>query len=572
MRSKQDIAALLDKLETCRADDLEDQDLDFKEWNGRSTADAVKTVVDWAVCMANGGGGTVVFGVQDKVKGRAKALAGVPLSVDLNRLKQAVYDQTDPKLTPVFEELHIPEGTGRLILMQVHPGMPPYTDTKGQGKIRVGKTCQPLTGTLRRCILSECADADLSGRLLPGAPQDYISAAAMEQLREAAAKENAPKDILRLTDLDLLSSLRLILDGRLNIAGLIIGGRKQAIHDQLNGYHWTHLRMQTDTDYTDRMDGEDALMTSVARILDRIMADNPVTTLKESLFHFEYRAYPEIALREALMNAFCHADYTLASPIMIKQYSQRLEISNPGRFIGGITPDNILHHPPVARNRCLVEALTVLRLVNRSNLGIGRIFEALLIEGKEPPLIVERGEAISLTLLRSAFSPEFRALVTREADAGRPLRVDAMLIIQHLLRHTEIQTTHAAQLCHRQPAEMREILSEMERQGYIERGGPAGRGAYWVLSGRLHQQLAAMPGARERDGQIDRETVKTRIVSILKKRHHLGEPGLRNSDVRAITYYDRQQVIRILRELADEGIVRIEGYGRGARYTFSPKD
>ncbi len=572
MRSKQDISMLLDELETSRADDLEDQDLDFKQWNQHSTADAVKTVVDWAICMANSGGGTVVFGVRDKVKGRAKALEGVPLSVDLNRLKQAVYDQTDPKLTPVFEELHVPEGTGRLILMQVHPGMPPYTDTKGRGKIRVGKDCQPLTGTLRRRILVESGDADLSGRLLPGPVEEYISAAAMEQLREAAAKENAPKDILRLTDLDLLSSLRLIQEGRITLAGLLTGGRKQAIKAHINGYRWTHLRMQSDTEYSGRMDGEDALMTSVSRIMDRIMADNPVTTLKEGLFHFEYRAYPEIALREALMNAFCHADYTLSSPIMIKQYSQRLEISNPGRFIGGITPDNILHHPPVARNSRLVEALTVLRLVNRSNLGIGRIFEALLIEGKEPPLIVERGEAICLTFLRGAFSPEFRALVTQEADAGRPLRVDAMLIIQHLLRHTEIQTNHAAKLCHRQAAEMREILGEMEHHGYIERGGPAGRGAYWILSSGLYALLAKVPGARERDGRIDRETAKARIVAVLKRRHERGEPGLKNKEVRQITHFDRQQVLRLIRELLAEGCVRIKGRGQSAQYVYRTSD
>ncbi|MBN1166072.1 MAG: hypothetical protein JXA44_02965 [Methanospirillaceae archaeon] len=59
-----------------------------------------------------------------------------------------------------------------------------------------------------------------------------------------------------------------------------------------------------------------------------------------------------------------------------------LEISNNGRFIGGITSDNILHRPPSARNPCLVGALIRLHLVNRSNLGISRVFEAFLMEGK----------------------------------------------------------------------------------------------------------------------------------------------------------------------------------------------
>ena len=59
--------------------------------------------------------------------------------------------------------------------------------------------------------------------------------------------------------------------------------------------------------------------------------------------------------------------------------------SYPGGLPGGITPENILRHETVARNPALVDALTRLRLVNRSNLGVRRMFQALLIEGKEPP-------------------------------------------------------------------------------------------------------------------------------------------------------------------------------------------
>ncbi|MDK2974606.1 MAG: ATP-dependent helicase RecG [Methanofollis sp.] len=139
MRTAGEVRLLLDDLNTLPADDLEDQDLDFKEWIGRSRNDALKQIVEYAICMANGGGGTVVFGVRDHTVGRDRTIIGVPPEIDTKLLKKAVYDSTDPKLTPVFEDLQVPEGTGRLILMQVHPGIPPYTDTGGHGKIRIGK-------------------------------------------------------------------------------------------------------------------------------------------------------------------------------------------------------------------------------------------------------------------------------------------------------------------------------------------------------------------------------------------------------------------------------------------------
>ena len=43
-----------------------------------------------------------------------------------------------------------------------------------------------------------------------------------------------------------------------------------------------------------------------------------------------------------------------------------------------ITPENILHHPPVPRNPLLADALAGLNLVNRQNLGVKRIFKELL--------------------------------------------------------------------------------------------------------------------------------------------------------------------------------------------------
>ena len=94
MRSVSDIRQLLNELDRQPATDLEDQDLHFKDWSCRSTAAAVALVVEIAICMANGRGGTVVFGVNDRAVGRRKAIVGVPPDVDVNRHKKAVYDST----------------------------------------------------------------------------------------------------------------------------------------------------------------------------------------------------------------------------------------------------------------------------------------------------------------------------------------------------------------------------------------------------------------------------------------------------------------------------------------------
>ena len=567
MISLRDVEQLLDELDHRPAHELERQELDFKEWNTRSTADAVHLVVEMAVCMANGGGGTTVFGVHDRRVGRAAAILGVPADVDVNLLKRAVYDRTDPRLTPVFENLYVPEGSGRVLLMHVHQGLPPYTDSSGAGKIRVGTDCLPLTGTLRRRIMIETGETDFTAVEVEGDPASLVSAVAMERLRDAARRERAPDDLLRLPDLDLLRTAGLVKpNGRLTRAGLLIAGREDALLAHVPHHAWTHFRMRSDTDYSDPLHGRAALPDAIARLEERVFTDNPITTVEVGPFHFEYRTYPEIALREALLNAFAHRDYQLGGPVLLKQYPGGLDAHSPGGFIGGVSPANVLHHQPVARNPHLVEALIRLRLVNRGNLGVPRMFKAMLQDGKEPPLIAEAGEAVTVTFRAAALSAPFRAFVAEQAALGRDLSVDHLLILHWLLRHPELPLDEAGRLTQRSEAFVREVLAEMEVQwGVLERGG-TGRGTYWMLDPAVHRQLAAH-GLPERDRRIDWEAAKTRVLSVLQQRARRGEPGLTNAEARAITHLDRRQVKRLLDQLRRENLVAVDGVRRYARWS-----
>lgn len=565
--TRNNIDGLLNELDREPADALEDQRLDFKEWDAGSDRQTVKLAVSAAVCMANGGGGTIVFGVRDGVVGRNRAVVGVPHHVSISRLKLGVYDGTDPRLTPEFEEVEVFEGTGRLLLMHVHPGMPPYTDTAGRGTVRIGKDCKPLTGTIRRRLLDQADANDYTGAMVDAPLSRLISAVAMESLREAARLERAPSDMIRLRDPDLLEAIGVVRDGRTTRAAVLLAGSRQAIRQYIPTFVWTHLRMTSSTDYSDRDDGRESITQSLDRIVGRIMADNPIETVRHGLHHFEYRTYPEIALRETLLNAFCHGDFRRGGPRLVKQYPDRIEISSPGGFVGGITPENILHHEPATRNPCLVDALTRLRLVNRGNLGMERIFSSLLMEGKPPPLIVDGGESVRVTFRAAPISVPMRMFVADEAGKGVTLAADHLLILTHLLREVEIDAGFAARLCHRREPDAGWLLESMETElGYLKRVGSQSN-RYWILSPETRARLNGA-GTRMALSTIDLASAKSRILKLIRTRASRGEPPLANADVRDVVLLGRQQVNRLIHELVDDGQVRIEGHGRGARYVY----
>lgn len=129
----ENILSLLPLLDEQIAADLETETLDFKECP--SETKLRELAKEMAICLGNASGGTVVFGVRERVLGCDKALVGIDFAPDLESLNATLYDSIDPKLPVQFEWLMY--GPRRLLLMHVYPSMPPYTTTSGKGWMRI---------------------------------------------------------------------------------------------------------------------------------------------------------------------------------------------------------------------------------------------------------------------------------------------------------------------------------------------------------------------------------------------------------------------------------------------------
>jgi ATP-dependent DNA helicase RecG len=94
--------------------------------------------------------------------------------------------------------------------------------------------------------------------------------------------------------------------------------------------------------------------------------------------------YPPETVRELLMNAVLHRDYQSTSPTRFYQFSDRIEIQNPGGLYGDASPENF---PRVNayRNPIIAEAMHVLGYVNRFGRGIARAKRVMQENGSPEP-------------------------------------------------------------------------------------------------------------------------------------------------------------------------------------------
>jgi ATP-dependent DNA helicase RecG len=86
--------------------------------------------------------------------------------------------------------------------------------------------------------------------------------------------------------------------------------------------------------------------------------------------------YPDVAVRELLMNAVLHRDYQSNAPIRFYEFDDRIEIQNAGGLFGTARHENFPHVNDY-RNPALAEVMKVLGYINRFNRGISRAQSAL---------------------------------------------------------------------------------------------------------------------------------------------------------------------------------------------------
>lgn len=122
---------------------------------------------------------------------------------------------------------------------------------------------------------------------------------------------------------------------------------------------------------------------------------------KETGKRIDIPQYPMDAVREAVLNALVHRDYSMHTegmPIQLVMYTNRIEITNPGGLYGRLTIDQLGNAQPDTRNPVLVTAMETLGKTENRYSGIPTIRFAMESRGLPEPVFLDQRSEFSVAL------------------------------------------------------------------------------------------------------------------------------------------------------------------------------
>ena len=169
--------------------------------------------------------------------------------------------------------------------------------------------------------------------------------------------------------------------------------------------------------FRDRKELSGSLLTQLEDAYSYIDQFNRTRAEFEGLDRIDKRDYPSEALREALLNAVTHRDYSFSAPTLISIFDDRIEFVTIGGLVRGLTFDDIMLGVSALRNQNLANVFYRLKLIEAYGTGILKINECYADCAVKPQFEVT-DNAFKITLPNINYTGEHK-IVTATA----PLKV-----------------------------------------------------------------------------------------------------------------------------------------------------
>lgn len=385
------------------------------------------------IAFANCDGGKLYIGVRDD--GTVIGLDNAD-SVSL-QISNMVRDAIKPDITMFLHYETIVENGKNVVVVDIQRGTdrPYYLAKKGMRPegvyVRQGYSSVPATDTaIRRMIKETDGDRFEAMRCLN---QDLTFEATKKEFELRKTDFGAQQmRTLKLIDQDgLYSNLALLLSDQCvhTIKVAVFQGTDQTI-------------------FKDRREFTGSLMQQMNEVYDFIDFRNQTRATIEKLYRVDVRDYPEVAVREALLNLLVHRDYSFSASAFISIYEDRIEFVSIGGLMPGIDLEDVMVGISVCRNQDLANVFYRLHLIEAYGTGMGKIMKAY--ESMQVKPVIETTKNAFKIILPNINAKYETENATVKTKSGTPVTVhtekklsdEEEKILEYARKHGEIGRAH----------------------------------------------------------------------------------------------------------------------------------
>ena len=381
--------------------------VEFKRSTGQRTA-AAKTVC----AMLNGLGGFVIFGVSDKGE-----IAGQQVSARTLEDLASELRKIEPPAFPEIETVHL-KGDKALIIIAVPGGGGPYT-FDGRPYMRNGPTTiqMPREEYGRRLLERLHATQRWENQPVPdGVTIDDLDTEEIQITLDNAIRLGRLEPTARRDIKSILRGLELIHDGKLLNAAVALYGksdRLKPLYPQLEIRLARFRGRSRLADFADNRQYWGHAFSLLRRAESFLMDHVPIAgrVIPGKMVREDQPWYPPRATREAIANAICHRDYTIpGGAVAVAMYDDHLEITNPGTFHFGITPEKLTRpHESKPWNPIIANVFYRAGIIERWGTGTLNILDWCKENGNPPPTWKEQAGSVYVIFLPAPLPADEKA-------------------------------------------------------------------------------------------------------------------------------------------------------------------
>ena len=530
-----------------------------------------RELVETVVCLANRTGaepGYLLVGVEDdgRITG-ARPRHGA--TTDADRVAALIAGRTRPALSVSVGVVSLQNAS--ILAIEIPPTRHPVGTSDGVflRRARGGDgrpACLPMDIPAMQSLQSDRGLLDPSAQVVTAARWEDLDPLEFERFRRSIRERRGRSDesLIDLSDLELAKALGVVeANGSVRavrLAALLLFGREDLLQ-RLVPTHELAFQVLRGLDIEVNDFFRWPLLRVMEEVESRIRARNREQELMVGLLRVGVPDYPERALREAVANALIHRDYQRIGAVHFQWHPERIEISNPGGFPEGVRLDNLLVTAPRPRNPLLADACKRAGIVERTARGIDTIFYEQLRNGRLAPSYA-RSDTVTVVIVipGGEANLDFVRLLVTEAQAGRSLGLDDLLILNALWQERNVDTAEAARLTQKPETETRATLHRLVEAGLVEERGEK-RGRTWHLSAAVYRALGDR-AAYVRQRGFEPLQQEQMVLQYVEKHGRITR-----KEAAELCRISSPQAYRLLDHLAEQGLLAREGErGRGVGY------